>query len=93
MIVWINGPFGEGKNRTAELIREREPAWRLFDPEWVGYMLRANLAGPDVHDFQDILPWRALVPSVAHEIAVVDTARLAAADAASLILRSMGAWR
>ena len=69
VIVWINGPFGVGKTTIAGLIREREPEWRLFDPEWVGFMLRANLSDLAVDDFQDLPPWRALVPSVAHQIA------------------------
>ena len=40
----------------------------MFDPEWVGYMLRANLAGVAFDDFQDLPAWRALVPVVAHEV-------------------------
>ena len=69
MILWINGAFGVGKTTTARIVREREPSWRLFDPESVGYLLRANLADLDVYDFQDLPAWRALVPLVASEIA------------------------
>jgi hypothetical protein len=68
-MLWINGPFGVGKTTTARIVREREPSWRLFDPESVGYMLRANLADVDAYDFQDLPAWRALVPLVASEIA------------------------
>ena len=69
MILWINGTFGVGKTTTARIVREREPSWRLFDPESVGYMLRANMPDVDVYDFQDLPAWRALVPLVASEIA------------------------
>ncbi len=69
MILWINGAFGVGKTTTASLVRERERTWRLFDPEWVGSMLRANLGELGFDDFQDLVPWRFLVPVVASEIA------------------------
>jgi len=68
MIVWLNGTFGVGKTTTAETIKERAPEWRLFDPEWVGYMLRANLSDLKFSDFQELPPWRRLVPHVAREI-------------------------
>jgi hypothetical protein len=69
VLLWINGAFGVGKTTTAALVRELDARWRVFDPEWVGYMLRANLAELDVRDFQDLAPWRTLVPAVAEEIA------------------------
>lgn len=68
VILWVNGTFGVGKTTTANVIRERDSKWRVFDPEWVGYMLRANLGDLDVADFQELPPWRSLVPQVAHEI-------------------------
>ncbi len=68
MLVWLNGAFGVGKTTTAAAIAEQSPELRLFDPEWVGYMLRANLADVTVGDFQDLAPWRSLVPRVASEI-------------------------
>jgi hypothetical protein len=71
VVLWINGTFGVGKTTAAHLIRERKPSWRLFDPEWVGYMLRANLGDVPCDDFQDLPPWRTLVPQVAHEIALL----------------------
>ncbi len=52
MILWLNGTFGVGETTTAALIRQREPSWRLFDPEWVGYMLRAHLSDLEFRDFQ-----------------------------------------
>jgi hypothetical protein len=81
VIVWINGTFGVGKTTIAELVTKRVPGLRLFDPEWVGYMLKANLAGVEVADFQDLLPWRTLVPAVAGEIAVLTGDRLLAVQA------------
>jgi broad-specificity NMP kinase len=66
-IVWINGTFGVGKTTTAKLISDRT-SWRMFDPEHVGYLLAGNLRDLDFDDFQDLPPWRALVPAVADEI-------------------------
>ena len=67
MIVWINGPFGVGKTSTANAISE-QTGWRLFDPEHVGYLLAANLRDLEFDDFQDLPPWRSLVPAVVDEI-------------------------
>ena len=66
--MWLNGPFGVGKTATAHLVRQVQSGWRHFDPEWVGFMLRANLDGWPVDDFQDLPPWRRLVPQVARGI-------------------------
>ena len=69
MIVWLNGAFGMGKTSTANAIAERSASrLRIFDPEWVGFMLRANLEDLPFDDFQDLPPWRSLVPRVAFEI-------------------------
>jgi len=67
MIIWINGTFGVGKTTTAKTIRDLS-GWRLFDPEHVGYLLAANLKDLDFDDFQDLAPWRELVPVVANKI-------------------------
>ncbi len=67
MIVWINGAFGVGKTTTAGLVAGRTD-WRVFDPEHVGYLLQSNMAEIPVDDFQDLGPWRTLVPLVADEI-------------------------
>ena len=68
MIVWLNGTFGCGKTTTAAELRFLIPSSRLFDPETVGYMLRPNLAGHSVSDFQDWPPWRPLVVATAAEL-------------------------
>ena len=67
VIVWVNGTFGVGKTTTAEAVIDRT-GWRLFDPEHVGYLLAGNLRDLEFDDFQDLPPWRALVPAVADEI-------------------------
>lgn len=78
MILWLNGTFGVGKTTTANAICDHADGWRLFDPEWVGYMLRANLRDREIDDFQDIEPWRSLVPRTMHEIAGLTGDRLVA---------------
>lgn len=70
-VLWLNGPFGGGKSTTAIHVLAQDPSWHLFDPEWVGYMLRANLHGVEFSDFQDLHAWRSLVPKVAHEVAAL----------------------
>jgi len=50
VIVWLNGAFGAGKSTTAKALVALSPRLRLFDPEWVGYLLRANLSN---HEFTD----------------------------------------
>ncbi len=67
MIVWINGTFGVGKTTTCQAILDSTD-WRLFDPEHVGFLLMDNLKDVEFDDFQDLPPWRALVPAVAQEI-------------------------
>lgn len=69
MIVWLNGAFGAGKSTTAKALVALAPRLRLFDPEWVGYLLRANLSDHEFTDFQQLRPWRTLVPVVAAEVA------------------------
>jgi adenylate kinase family enzyme len=64
MIVWINGAFGAGKTTTAALVQERLPGSRVFDPEYVGFMLRAVVDVP-TGDFQDLRVWRRLAVQTA----------------------------
>jgi hypothetical protein len=60
MIVWINGAFGSGKTTTAGLLAGRLDGAKLFDPEYVGYMLMPFVESP-TGDFQDLPLWRHLV--------------------------------
>lgn len=60
MIVWINGAFGAGKTTLTEELRARRPDALLFDPEYVGYLLRRFVPVP-TGDFQDLPSWRELV--------------------------------
>lgn len=60
MIVWINGAFGAGKTTTAGLLTKRLDGAKLFDPEYVGYMLMPFVESP-TGDFQDLPLWRRLV--------------------------------
>ncbi len=66
MIVWINGPFGVGKSTVAELLAEGWPQATVFDPEHLGFLLRA-WQPPDVvvADFQNLSVWRRLVRETA----------------------------
>ena len=68
-VVWITGPFGVGKSTTAIHVLAANPGWRYFDPEQVGYMLRAMLGADATGDFRDLPEWRRLVPLVAAAVA------------------------
>jgi hypothetical protein len=59
MIVWINGAFGSGKTTTAALVPAWIPGARIFDPEYVGYLLTTFVPAP-TGDFQDMPLWRRL---------------------------------
>ena len=67
MLVWINGTFGVGKTTTARALHERA-GWPVFDPEHVGYLVGGHLRDHEFDDFQDLAPWRRLVPVVANEL-------------------------
>ncbi|GAA1548265.1 hypothetical protein GCM10009804_00740 [Kribbella hippodromi] len=67
-VIWINGTFGAGKTTTAGKLVELLEGARLFDPEHVGYLLKVNLSDQQFTDFQQLPPWRALVPAVIDEI-------------------------
>jgi hypothetical protein len=68
VIIWLNGTFGVGKTTTADRLAALIPDGRVFDPETVGTMLRANLADRPVTDFQDWPPWPPLVAAALIEI-------------------------
>lgn len=77
-IVWVNGTFGAGKTTTGTLVADADPRLRVFDPEWVGYLLRANLSDLEVTDFQHYPSWRRLVPVVMDEVVAVTGQQLVA---------------
>jgi predicted kinase len=68
VIIWLNGTFGVGKTSTADRLAALIPDGRVFDPETVGAMLRANLADRPVSDFQDWPAWPPLVAAALIEI-------------------------
>jgi hypothetical protein len=82
VIIWLNGTFGAGKTSAAVELAGILPGARQFDPEWVGYMLRANLADQNFTDFQQLPSWRTLVPVV---MADVDSTALSVRAVAELI--------
>jgi len=64
MIVMINGSFGVGKSTIAKLLRSSLPGSVIYDPEWVGFILR-RLPGwvklersGSRDDYQNIILWR-----------------------------------
>jgi AAA domain len=63
MIVMINGSFGVGKTTVAKLLRSSLTGSAIYDPEWVGFVLRRlpkwmGLNGSGSDDYQDIVFWR-----------------------------------
>jgi hypothetical protein len=59
MIIWLNGAFGAGKTTCAYELRRRLPNSFVYDPENIGYFLRANLPRALYPgDFQDLPQWR-----------------------------------
>ena len=70
MIIWLNGTFGAGKTTTGMRLAGRLANARLFDPEEVGYLLMRTLEDHEFRDFQDLAPWRELVPVFTEKIAL-----------------------
>ncbi|SDU62076.1 AAA family ATPase [Jiangella alkaliphila] len=68
MIVWLNGTFGAGKTTTAKELTALLPSARVFDAEYVGFMLRHVLGSVPVDDFQARPPWRGLVVETAAQV-------------------------
>jgi hypothetical protein len=89
VIIWLNGTFGAGKTSTARELVSLLPDARVFDPEWVGYMLKANLSDLEFTDFQQLPPFRALVPVVLQEVAKLTGQHLVAVQ--SVLVESY--WR
>jgi Fe-S cluster assembly iron-binding protein IscA/shikimate kinase len=69
VIIWLNGTFGAGKTTTARHLARRLANARNFDPELVGYLLTAALEDHQFKNFQDLPPWRELVPVFTERIA------------------------
>ena len=69
MIIWLNGTFGAGKTKTGRELAARLVNARPFDPEEVGYLLMRTLEDHEFRDFQDLAPWRELVPVFTETIA------------------------
>lgn len=76
MIIMINGAFGVGKTTIAnELLGQIENSM-LFDPEYIGFMLRHILTKDDLHEeertdnFQDMKMWPELTVHVARLLKV-----------------------
>lgn len=80
MIIWVNGTFGVGKTTMAGHLVSKSDRLRPFDPEWVGYLLMNDLADHEFTDFQQLSPWRTLVPVVADEIVRFTRQHLVAAQ-------------
>lgn len=68
MIVWLNGTFGVGKTTTARELLPLLPGSRIFDSEYVGYLLREPMADTPVSDFQQWPLWPRLVVRTAAEL-------------------------
>ncbi|ABR64379.1 hypothetical protein GOC91_14875 [Sinorhizobium medicae] len=68
MKFWINGPFGAGKTTLAEKLHERRPVFLNFDPEKIGFLVKATVPKPASGDFQDLPLWRGLTIAALREI-------------------------
>ncbi|MFE7121185.1 NUDIX domain-containing protein, partial [Streptomyces sp. NPDC057654] len=69
MIVWLNGPLGAGKTRTARELVSLIPGSTLYDPGVIGGLLHsllppqriADAVAVDYQDLPDLPIWRRLV--------------------------------
>lgn len=68
MIIWINGPFGAGKTTLAKNLRDRRHKSLIFDPEEIGFVVKATVPMPASGDYQDLPLWRGLTISALREI-------------------------
>lgn len=59
MYVIVNGAFGVGKTTVARALAARLPGAVLFDPEWIGFVLK-RMPGYRHSDFQHLASWRPL---------------------------------
>lgn len=73
MIIMLNGSFGVGKTTTAEALQHALPHAMLFDPEEVGWLLRALTKGVQypheaTDDFQDLGLWPTMTVLTAEQL-------------------------
>nr|WP_202501492.1 AAA family ATPase [Streptomyces sp. SID5785] len=64
----MNGTFGAGKTTTAGELTALLPGARIFDSEYVGFMLRHVLDDVPHDDFQEWTPWRSLTVATARDV-------------------------
>jgi broad-specificity NMP kinase len=62
-VILVNGSFGVGKTTVARALRDVLPSSTIYDPEYVGSVLRrlpqwVPLSGASTDDFQDMPAWR-----------------------------------
>ena len=68
MILWLNGPFGAGKTTLADRLRLRKPDLLVFDPEEIGFVVKATVPLAASSDYQDLPLWRALTIAALAEL-------------------------
>ncbi|EMO0334681.1 AAA family ATPase [Pseudomonas aeruginosa] len=68
MIIWLNGPFGAGKTTLADRLRLRRPDLLVFDPEEIGFVVKATVPPAASGDYQDLPLWRALTVAALVEL-------------------------
>ncbi|PAU98844.1 AAA family ATPase [Paracoccus salipaludis] len=68
MILWLNGPFGAGKTTLADRLRLRKPDLLMFDPEEIGFVVKATVPSAASGDYQDLPLWRALTIAALAEL-------------------------
>lgn len=68
MIIWLNGPFGAGKTTLADRLRLRRPDLLVFDPEEIGFVVKATVPPAASGDYQDLPLWRALTVATLLEL-------------------------
>lgn len=65
-VIFVNGAFGVGKTTVARALQSRLAGSRIYDPEYVGFVLQRlprwiPLRGRGTDDFQDLAMWRRSV--------------------------------
>jgi len=70
-LVWINGDFGVGKTTLAKRLRSQIAGSALYDPEYLGYLVR-DLTEQQYPDFQDWPIWSELLVACAQRLVASD---------------------